>query len=193
MIAYLRGKPIFLSNSFILDVNGVGYEVFITQDLYYFLKSKNENIVSLFIFSYIKEDRFELYGFLTQAKLDFFKKLINISGLGPKSALLILNENIEDIKNAIQNADYKFFSKIPRIGKKMAQKIILELKNKLDDISLLVDTSSKKDELAYQALIQLGFSAKKVQNVLNYIYEKYPNQKDTDTIVKLALKNINKL
>lgn len=156
MIVYLSGTPLILSSLTAIVCNGVGYGVRLTSSS----KSKIQNLktVELFVHSHIKEDAFDLYGFLTEEERNLFLKLIEVDGVGPKTALNIMDRGVNEIVGAVQSADVTFFTAVPRVGKKSAQKIIIELKGKLGGQELsLVEPVGKAKEVV-EALTSLGFS-----------------------------------
>src|SRR3989339_91803 len=131
MISYLSGTVIHIDiKYFILNVNGVGYQVFANNETISNIQLDQE--LKFFIYTSVKEDAINLYGFKTLDELNFFKQLISVSGVGPKTALEILNQPINLIKTAIFTGDSAFLSKTPGIGKKTAERLILELKNKIE-------------------------------------------------------------
>lgn len=135
---------------------GVGYGVQITVST----KAKIISLekVELFIYSHIREDSFDLYGFLTEEEKLLFLKLIDVDGVGPRTAMAIMDRGVVEIAKAVQSADTSFFQSIPRVGKKSAQKIIIELKSKLggEELSLTEPVGNAKE--AIDALVALGFS-----------------------------------
>lgn len=165
MIGFLIGKPMFFSDYVIVQtVGGVGYKVFVGSKI---LAQNQASEVQLFIYSYIKEDRFELYGFALQSDLQLFEMLVSVSGCGPKMALAICEAGSERIVEAIKQANVSFFSSFPRVGKKVAQKLIIELKNKLGgmkDLDLAPKSQNYQD--AYEALVALGLPEPKVETEL---------------------------
>ena len=184
MIARLTGKPERLSpDSIIIDVNGVGYKVFVTAALLF-----GEDNISLFIHTHVREDSLDLYGFLKMEELQLFKLLINVSGIGPRTGLLVLNHGTEAITAAVAKADVDFFTGISRLGKKNAQKIIIELKPKLGDLTAL-DLTGENSETkeAITALVSLGFKPKEAREAL-----RQAGEGDIDTRIKTALKNLGK-
>lgn len=157
MIAYLSGKPLITSTLNAIVCNGVGYGVCITPTV----RQKIQNLeqASLYIYTHVKEDALDLYGFLTEEERLLFTKLIDVDGIGPKTAILIMDRGVEAIVGAVQAADVSFFQGIPRVGKKSAQKIIIDLKNKLggtQDLILAEPEGKAKDVV--EALTSLGFS-----------------------------------
>jgi Holliday junction DNA helicase RuvA len=186
MIAKLTGKPERLTaDAIIIDVGGVGYKVFVANNL----KADGET-VSLFIHTHVREDSLDLYGFASGEALQLFKLIINISGIGPRTGMMLLSQGVEAVTAAVAKADVDFFTSIPRLGKKNAQKIIIELKPKLGDLAALDlagDSSETKD--AINALVNLGFRPKEVREALKQVSR--PTD-DMDTKIKAALKYLGK-
>ena len=163
MIGYLKGKPIISEQeSILVDVQGVGYEVYVSASAKSKLSSKE--VVELYIYTNVKQDGLELYGFIESKELYIFKLLLGVSGVGPKIALAILDNGVDSIIHAVTNADVGFFTAIPKVGKKNAQKIIIELKTKLGslaDLDLTDEEGGETNEVI-QTLISMGFSRKEV-------------------------------
>ena len=135
MIAQLTGTITLIGNKYILiDVSGVGYKVAVTADTARLLgkQAKQKDKVSILTHLAVRENALDLYGFLHQSELELFLMLIEISGIGPKSALVIMGQaGVETLKKAISSEDVSYLTKVSGIGKKTAQKIVLELKDKL--------------------------------------------------------------
>lgn len=145
----------------IINVNGVGYKVFVPQDVL-LSKAKIGEKLTLFIHTHVREELLELYGFLQREDLKLFEQLIDVNGVGCKSALGIFSVGSRsDIINAIIKGDVLFFTAVPRLGKKNSQKIIIELKNKIakgtEDLDLSGGVGEGDDEVL-AALRQFGFS-----------------------------------
>ncbi len=141
----------------ILLTGGVGYLVTPPPNYLNLLKSSDK--IELFIYTHVREDALDLYGFSTHDELALFKLVLSVSGIGPKTALLVLDKGVEKVEQAIKNADTDFFTTVPRLGHKNAQKIIIELKNRLGGLKEL-DLSSESEEntQAIEALVNLGYS-----------------------------------
>lgn len=183
MISYLEGKIILKKEKFIvLDVNGVGYKVFLSQKTTSKLPEIGQNL-KLFCFLNVRENSLDLYGFLDIKELEFFEVLEDIRGVGPKAALEISSlGSLEKIKERIVSHDERLFEGIPGIGKKKAMTIILELSGKIKEFTK--KEKPKADE-AEEGLVSLGFSRQKAKDALARIPK---DIKDTDERVKEALK-----
>lgn len=185
MISYLKGKIIHVGLGWIiLDIGNIGYKVNIIGNW----KLVIGNFTQMFVYQHIREDRSDLYGFTDISQLEIFETLISVSGLGPKMALSVLSQkNKNDIEKAIESGDYKTFQEIKGIGKKLAAKIILELKNKIEKADLdNLNGRDKKDSELEEALISLGYKSKEAQKISAKIPE---NLKTLEQKVKWALKN----
>lgn len=184
MIGKLTGIPERLSSaSIIIDVNGVGYKVFISANMLI-----GTEPISLYIHTHVRDDALDLYGFSTKEALQLFKLIINISGIGPKIGLALVSLGVEAVTAAIAKADVDFFTNVPRLGKKNAQKIIIELKSKLGDLSALDLTGeSTETKDAIEALIGLGFKPNEARVALQRA-----EGNDLDTRLKSALKILGK-
>ncbi len=189
MIGYLFGTPKVTATSTLLICNGVGYLVNVTSSTKQQIASSKE--CELFIYSHIKEDAFDLYGFLTEGEKQLFLQLINVDGVGPKTALNIMDRGVDAIVHAVQTADVSFFSSVTRVGKKSAQKIIIDLKNKLggqEDIDLSTPTGKAAEVL--EALLSLGFHETQSQKVVKSIDTENVRVEDA---VKKAIQLLTKL
>ncbi len=182
MIAYLRGKVIKSEDkSIVLDVNGVGYKVYCNTLHQNFLNENRE--VGMHIHTVVREDALELFGFFDETSLKLFEKLINISGIGPRSALAIVNVGtIESLTEAINKGDLGYLTAVSGIGKKTAEKIILELRGQVSDIVL----SDSANEVV-QALKAMGYNERDAQ-----MAAKNATGNTTSEKIKSALKQVGK-
>ena len=198
MIGFLRGKVAGLKTDYcLLDVGGVGYRVFIPNNTRCKL-TLNETAM-LYTYMNVYQDGITLYGFYTEEEYDVFQLLIGVSGIGPKVALGILSAiTVDALCKAIQNKQATLLTKLPGIGKKSAERLILELKDKMalaasDDevLSLSMEGEIADDILseAMAALTSLGYSQAEITPVL----KKAAKGKSTEEIVKLALKELSHL
>lgn len=176
MIALVRGALAYKSiDHVIIDVGGVGYRLFIPLSTFYSIPETGE--ISLFTHTHVREDTLMLYGFLTLEEKDLFVTLIGISGIGPKLAVNILSHiPAGDLKRAIATGDLKRLSGLPGIGKKTAERLVLELKDKIGPVSGLPDESGQisvsgtsSGDLVndvISALVNLGYKENQARKVL---------------------------
>ena len=191
MIAYLNGQVLKKAEkSLILEVNGVGYAVSTTTQTLAELEENDS--AELFIHTHVREDEITLYGFGNVSELQFFKLLLTVNGIGPKVALEIISGPINLIKNAIFSQDIAALTKIPGLGKKTAERLVLELKNKVEPIltgDRQAQSISQKeiDPDAVEALMGLGYSRYQVVSVLSKAEETLGNVEET---IKYFLKHV---
>lgn len=187
MIGFLKGE-VFLrvDNSIILDVKGVGYKVLAASDV--LAKANKGASLELFIYTHVREDNISLFGFLESLDLKLFENLIGISGIGPKTAMAIFSTGARNtIVNAIIKGDVDFFTSVPRLGRKNAQKIIIELKNKFggDGEIDLLEYDSKDNKEIISGLESFGFSKKEAISAIKEIDKKDGTVEEK---IRLALK-----
>ena len=146
MIALLTGRLAFKAPTHLaLDVQGVGYEVFIPLSTYYNLPNRPGQYLTLSIHTHVREDAIQLFGFSTSQEKDAFVLLTSVSGIGPKSALGILSAlPVSDLVSAIQSGDVEKLETVPGIGKKSAGRLVLELKDKLTKLHLGAHASRRQ-------------------------------------------------
>ncbi|MBO5651794.1 MAG: Holliday junction branch migration protein RuvA [Selenomonas sp.] len=199
MIGFLRGQVAALKTDYcLLDVNGVGYRVFVAGSTRNKLRLKED--AQLFTYMNVYQDGITLYGFASEEEYDIFQLLIGVSGIGPKVALGILSAiTVESLCKAIQNKQATVLTKLPGIGKKSAERLILELKDKVafaavDDVEEILTLDMEGpvgDDMmseAQAALVALGYSQAEIAPVL----KKATKCKTTEDVIKLALKQLNK-
>ena len=185
MIAHLKGQLAYKSPEYtIVDVNGVGYQVFTPLSTYYALPNLGQP-VSLKIHTRVREDELKLFGFLTEQEQTIFQKLITINKVGPRLALGILSGmSPADFISAVMNNDAARLSTIPGVGKKTAERLTLEMKDKLADLALEMqhhhEATPKQGfyDDALSALINLGYKKPEAEKALKTIYNQ--NGKDTN-------------
>ncbi len=186
MIGFLTGK-IHSTNerSCILLVNGVGYRVL--SPLSTLMQLKDGDTSSFFIHTHVREDQLSLYGFTTQEELSLFEKLISVSGIGPRSALAMLSTHSpKSLAGAIENSDAEALSHTPGVGKRTAEKIIIELKGKLTHL-----ISGDKEDNTFEvrlALEALGYNPKEIHNAISKLNTK---DKTTNQLIKESLQQLN--
>ena len=190
MIIQLTGKVKFKTERFlVLDVNGVGYRVFVSFETLRRVSKKEEKVV-LWTHLHVRENALDLYGFLEYAELEFFEQLIQISGIGPKSALAILAVAPTDVlKKAISSGETSYLIKVSGVGQRLAEKIVLELKDKFGALSAEHGGVFKEEEDALEALRSLGFSLKEGRDAIRNLPE---GIEGTENMIKESLKNINR-
>ncbi|MBP9719470.1 MAG: Holliday junction branch migration protein RuvA [Candidatus Levybacteria bacterium] len=173
----------------IIDVSGVGYKVYATLDVLSTIRVGDETKV--FIYTHVREDILDLYGFSKYADLRLFEKLLGVSGIGPKTAIGVFSlGSSSDIVSAIISGNVAFFSSVPRLGKKNAQKIIIELKGKIgstQDLDLTEGTTDSMDVVT--ALKSFGFSQKEAEEAVSAVNERGGS---TEEKIRLALKYLGK-
>lgn len=190
MIAYLNGKIIDKrSNYLILEVNHIGYRIFISP--IFSAQIKNGQNISIYTHQYVRQDTLSLYGFRSIEELELFEMLLSITGIGPKSALAALSvASITDIKKSIAKGDPVLLTKVSGIGRKTAERIVLELREKIKQIGLKreeadSDYLSRSDEI--DALMALGYSINQARTALDQVDDKI---KDSSERIRQALKKL---
>lgn len=193
MIAKLTGKIDYLKDNYaVVDVNGVGYKVYLS--VYTFGKvagmSNLPGGIEIYIHTYVREDQLSLYGFLSPEELEMFELLISITGIGPKAGMGILSiATPKTIKTAILNEDPSILTKVSGIGKKTAERVILELKNKVADISVGEKEEAVIDSDAIEALVTMGYTVSDARDALKMVSTEI---KDVGQRIKEALKNLGR-
>lgn len=188
MISMLIGKPLFSQHNLTMLCGGVGYGVMVNEHTSIELHAQTES--RLFIHTHVREDELTLYGFLTEEEKLLFEELIKVSGVGPKTAILITESPVESIVKAVQEGDVSFFSSFSRVGKKLAQKIIIELKPRLGSLEELeLGTLPPKLQEVKDALLSLGYNESEIQQQMKSIsdWETVPIQ----VIIKRLMKALS--
>jgi len=189
MIAYLKGTILKKDEkSIILKCGDVGYLVKLSENSLSQIQESKE--YEFFTYTHVREDALDVFGFMEASELEFFKQLISISGVGPKTAQDIVAMPINDVKASIVNEDPSLISSVPKVGKKIAQRIILELKNKIDMDSLdmlnrshgSIPKNITEDIVA--AIENLGYHKSHITKTLSKLPE---DMKDPEEIIKFFL------
>lgn len=200
MITYLAGKLVAaLPTQAVVDVNGVGYEVLIPLSSYDRLPAVGQ-AVHMLTHLHVREDAHILYGFMSAPERDLFRLLVNhVSGIGPKLALAVLSGmSVGNFKTAVVNNDIASLSKISGLGKKTAERIVLELKDKLG-VSAVWEAASaahaptaeeSQANEAVLALIALGYKQVDAHKAVRDLQERQPEIKLAEELVKMALKRM---
>ncbi|NQT96012.1 MAG: Holliday junction branch migration protein RuvA [Candidatus Omnitrophica bacterium] len=197
MISTLKGKLIKISDSSLLiDVNGVGYEVFIALTVLNELQNVSEgDEISLVTYHYYASDPSKsfpiLIGFMNEIEREFFVKFISVSGVGPKAAVKAINRPISEIAGAIDKGDVAFLKSLPGIGEQRAKEIVAKLQNKIGKFGLIQDSFkqkeavSKKDieEEALQVLVQLQYKKHEAQAMLKKAIERNPDISSSEDLL----------
>ncbi len=196
MIAYLSGKLVFKDPTYVvIDVGGVGYHVKIS--LQTFSKIKDEEQIRLLTFLHIKEDAHTLYGFREESEKRLFLLLISINGVGANTGLMILSSlSTEEVEQAILSGDVATIQAVKGIGTKTAQRIILELKDKVGKAGSgetpaplgFLKGSNKTREEALQALITLGFTKAVAEKNIAVVLKKTNGEISLEDLIKASLK-----
>ena len=192
MIGSIKGKIILKTEKFlVVETGGVGYKISVSPDTLSKLaalrlrsgQKETSSLVSFWIHTHVREDILDLYGFLDREELEFFEMLINVSGIGPRGALSILGiVSIETLRKAISTGDTAYLTKVSGIGKKTAEKIIIELRDKMGEAKTGPSLQGELDAL--EALKSLGYSQGEAREALKKVL---PNT-DTNTKIREALK-----
>ena len=197
MITQLRGK-ILKSNvtNVVIDVGGVGYEVLVPLSTFDRLPPEG-NDATILTYLHHTENKMSLYGFFTEAERELFKMLLTVSGIGPRVALGALSgSSVENLKAAISRGDVKLIKSIQGIGPKTAERIIVELKDKVgilpsyEELSRQLERSPEEKITAdaVLALISLGYNQSTAHMAVKKVFEKHPGISEAEEIIKLSLK-----
>ncbi len=202
MIAHLTGKLLYKSPEFsLVDVNGVGYQVFIPLSTFYELP-ECESPVGLHTYTHVREDALQLYGFKTVAEKAMFISLISISGIGPKLALNVLSGiDVAELEEAILKGDVHRICRVPGVGKKTAERIVVELRDKIGKKApeLAVETVARKDEGkksyddAVSALVNLGYKKPAAEEALRGVSGDAVEAISLEQLLRRALQTLARL
>ena len=196
MIAHLRGRIISKSpNQVIVECAGVGYDVAISVATFTSLPAEGAE-AQLFIYTKVAEDQLALYGFMEKQEKRLFERLLSITGIGPKLAITVLSGIASDrLVSAIRASDHAQLTKVPGIGKKTAERIVLELKDKLDDLATAPVATQVNHgpagEDALSALINLGYPRPVAQKAIETAIAREPATKnDFELLFRAAMASI---
>lgn len=201
MIAQLRGRLMSKDpGQIVVDVNGVGYQVFIPLSTYYQLPAVKQEVF-LRVYTHVREDAIHLYGFHTQEERATFELLTGVSGIGPRLASNILSGiSVEEFIPAVLEGDLARLKAIPGVGRKTAERVILELKDKILEVPRTSPVAvgrqprSERDQMigdVVSALLNLGCSRKEASNAAEAAREALGREADFEKVVKQALKNLS--
>jgi len=200
MIGYLKGrlfrkKP----NTVILDVNGIGYEISIPLTTFYELPEEGSE-VSLNIHTHVREDALSLFGFHAQREKDFFLKLISISGIGPKLAVVILSgAQVEELAAAIAENNLARLTAIPGVGRKTAERMVLELKSHMTAFLLPEQIEAAQEGSAFgaleedvlSALVNLGYPRAAAEKALNTVLRSEQGERTFESVLRKTLRSLS--
>ena len=195
MIAHLRGLLLSKApNQAVIECAGVGYELAISVTTFSALAAEGAE-ASLHVHTHVREDQIALFGFAEAQEKRLFEKLLTISGIGPKLAITVLSGISADrLVMAIRGADHAALTKVPGIGKKTAERVVLELKDKLEDIAVAQDVAGTVHHYgaagddALSALINLGYPRPAAQKAIDTAIERHPElAKDFETLFRAAM------
>lgn len=195
MYDYIKGEIVEISpTEVILECNGIGYSIMISLQTYDALKESDE--AKVYIYHHIREDEEQFYGFATKNERELFKLLISVSGVGVGSARMMLSSlTDEEIRNAILSEDVRTIKSIKGIGMKTAQRLILDLKDKIvkgagvETAETTVPTKNHNIDEATTALLNLGFSKVNINKILPEILKESPDA-SIETIIREGLKRL---
>lgn len=204
MYAYLKGTVAWkTADRIVVEVSGVGYNVYVSPGRIYDFPEYGEE-VKVYTYTSVREDAINLYGFVTLEELELFKLLISVSGIGPKGGLAMLSVmSVDDIRYAIMTGDAKLLAKAPGVGKKTAERVIIDLKDKINaqDLEEAVTggvlektfMEHPKARDAADALVALGYSGKEAKHAVEQAFRELEVQSGEDAIsadqlLKAALK-----
>ncbi len=191
MISHIKGIIEFQAEKFVIvDVGGVGYKVFVGGDTIAKMPKKGD-IVKLWTHTEVRENALDLYGFLYYNELDLFEMLISISGVGPKTALGVMALAPADtLRKAIASGDTSYLTKVSGIGRKTAEKIILELREKMAGKGVIVEAGALKEEGdILEALMSLGYTQAEAREALARVPQ---SVEGAEKRIKEALKKLSK-
>ncbi|MSU55447.1 MAG: Holliday junction branch migration protein RuvA [Candidatus Taylorbacteria bacterium] len=193
MISHLTGSVIHTDERFaVIETSGVGYKVFMTPETLHSLQNKKGGTANVWTYLAVRENALDLYGFIEKSELDFFELLVShVSGVGPKTALGILSvTTIKNLRQAIGTSDTSHLTKISGIGKKVAEKIVMELRDKIDFLESEKDTGEMRDESdAIEGLKALGYAEREAREALKKLPKEISRPSDK---IKQALKLLGK-
>ena len=193
MIYFLIGEVELLEKNFVvINNNDIGYQIKISdathKKILDLISNDRKKKIKFYTFMTIKDEIIFLYGFLSREELEIFNQLLSVSGIGPKAAMNILaNITHENILSAIANENINLLSSVPGIGKKTAQRLILELKDKINKLDLNISADNKNFLEAQEALFSLGYSQSDIIKITTQIKNQNQNL-TTEEIIKQALK-----
>ncbi len=192
MLYFLRGKILTQGTGFVVvEVKDMGYKVFVSEEL--IQKNQPGDEAEFYVHQYVRENSLDLYGFNSEEKLRLFELLLSISGIGPKSSLAAVSiTDVASFKDSISRGDPAFLTKVSGIGKKTAERVILELREKIVVLGASPGPGSEAEDKKFSsdeldALVSLGYSVAQAREAL---YKVDPEIKDSSERIRQALRHI---
>ena len=183
MYNYIKGLlESYGTNYICIDNNGIGYKIYVANPYSY----QEGNEYKVYIYSNIKEDEYTLYGFKTPKDREFFEKLINVKGVGPKLAIPMMASNVDSLIDAIERENILYLTKFPKIGDKVARQIILDLKGKLTIEEDLFSNDNTEELLS--VLEALGYKKTDIKKVLPQVNSSNPVELQVKEALKLLMR-----
>ncbi|MEG0037348.1 MAG: Holliday junction branch migration protein RuvA [Victivallaceae bacterium] len=201
MFDYLKGELVCVDDALIavLDVSGVGYKIYLNERSARSLKNRLGEKLLLYVSLVVKEIESSLYGFITRGERECFNFLVSLSGIGPKTGLNVLNLfSLSDLLEIVKTENVRAIATVPGIGKKTAEKLMVDLKNKIPTLfkSIVVEgeeqpvkTIDGSHETVLQTLLRLGYPRSMAESMLAKTLDLVPAERDASVLLKLALKN----
>lgn len=190
MFSFIRGKLHHATPSSVtLDCNGVGYLIAIPTSIFSALPPLGKEVL-LHTSFVVREQSHALYGFLTADECKLFERLLDVNGIGPKTALsLIAHLPTPKLEEAVQQNDVHALCKVPGVGKKTAQRLLIDMRDKITLKSRFVTSPNQKLQDAISALINLGYTQMAAENALQKVLQEQPENQELATLITLALKH----
>ncbi|MCY4321954.1 MAG: Holliday junction branch migration protein RuvA [Bdellovibrionaceae bacterium] len=178
MIGFIKGTLIFKNrNSLVVETGNVGYELFVPNTL--LASCEKGSLISLWVYTNFKQDSLELYGFSNQKEKELFLSLLKVKGIGPKMALQVLSScSLDNFVKMIKEENIKALRALPKIGKKMAQQIVLSLKDHVSDVLIGSQSQNPYEEQLFYSLEKLGFQSSEIREVMKKMEWKKDLKKD---------------
>ncbi len=195
MYAYIKGELTIKSPTYVvLETGGIGYRLHIT--LHTYSSIEHQERARLWVYQHVKEDSLTLFGFHTEEERDMFVLLISVSGIGPNTGRLVLSSmTTEEVRDALVNEDVAAFRRIKGVGPKTAQRIIIDLRDKVLKMDKNALTSTPIGNTAAQealsALTALGFKRPQIQKALTLVRKSHPELDKTEDLIRFALKKLS--
>lgn len=197
MIGYLKGVPLSLRPEMVLlDVGGVGYALAIPLSTYYALERSGPGVVGLFVHTHLRENELALYGFWSEAEKALFELLLSVSGVGPRLARVILSGMPpEEVVAALRAGDGNRLTRIPGVGRKTAERLVLELREKAAELTVAAPAKAPSSTGAdvTSALVNLGYKPAAVEKVVEEVLREHGPELEFNRLLKASLQRLSRL